>query len=291
MRMLLVCTALCVACPINAANDHLKWQEPHPQTATAPILNSIVLASYTAPDFAVRMAFEAKTPPQADGAEPQPEAATTEPDSAEQTMAPAAAEPERSFSRRELCSTAATVAKRNDLPVPFFANLIQQESGFKPHAVSPAGAQGIAQFMPRVAAANGVNNPFDPIQSLHASGKVLSQLRTQFGNLGLAAAAYNAGPKRVLDWMARRGKLPAETRQYVRIITGRTAEQWVRRHKLAAQSQMPFYARCDEARAALAQAQTATRPSQAGGHKRWTGKLSVARHHKATAALKRMASR
>ncbi len=65
-------------------------------------------------------------------------------------------------SRNALCSHAAAVAAEHDLPVPFFANLIQQESGFKSHVVSPAGAQGIAQFMPRVARAYGLENPFDP---------------------------------------------------------------------------------------------------------------------------------
>ena len=48
-----------------------------------------------------------------------------------------------------------------------------------------------------------------------------------FGNLGLAAAAYNAGPQRVRDWMAGRGKLPGETRAYVRIITGLSADEWL----------------------------------------------------------------
>ena len=162
-------------------------------------------------------------------------------------------EPPRVFSRRELCSAAVSAAEANKLPVPFFANLIQQESGFKPHAVSPAGAQGIAQFMPRVAAAYDLPDPFDPIRALHASGKFLSELRAQFGNLGLAAAAYNAGPKRVQDWMARRGKLPAETRKYVRNITGRTAEQWVR-HRSAEAPPMPLFTRCREVREMMAQA-------------------------------------
>ena len=278
MRLMLVCAALCVACPINTSHDRQKWQEPHPQAAAA--VGPFVLASYPAPDLALNALF---------GAETLPQEGFARPDASEETIAPDAAEPERRFSRRELCSTAAAVAKTHDLPVPFFANLIQQESGFKPGAVSPAGAQGIAQFMPRVAAANGLNDPFDPIQSLRASGKVLSQLRSQFGNLGLAAAAYNAGPKRVLDWMARRGKLPAETRQYVRNITGRTAEQWARRHSAAAQSAMPLFSRCEEARAALAQA--TTRPFHAAGRKQGTLKLAVARKHKATTALKRVASR
>jgi hypothetical protein len=112
------------------------------------------------------------------------------------------------------------------LPVIFFANLIQQESGFKPHVVSPAGAEGIAQFMPRVAASYGLANSFEPVAALTASGKLLAELVGEFGNLGLAAAAYNAGPRRVQDWLANRGKLPAETRQYVYNITGRPAEYW-----------------------------------------------------------------
>ena len=51
----------------------------------------------------------------------------------------------------------------------------------------------------------------------------MRELLEQFGNLGLAAAAYNAGPRRVSDWMAKRGELPEETRNYVRNITGQTA--------------------------------------------------------------------
>jgi hypothetical protein len=57
-----------------------------------------------------------------------------------------------------------------------------------------------------------------------ASGKFLAQLLDGFGNLGLAAAAYNAGSRSVRDWMSRRRQLPAETRHYVRIITGIPAE-------------------------------------------------------------------
>ena len=98
------------------------------------------------------------------------------------------------FTKTELCSAAASVAAANNLPIPFFANLIQQESGFKPHVVSPAGAQGIAQFMPRVAASYGLENPFEPFAALKASARLLTDLLGRFGNLGLAAAAYNAGP-------------------------------------------------------------------------------------------------
>ena len=91
--------------------------------------------------------------------------------------------------------------------------------------ISPAGAQGIAQFMPKTAVEQGLTNPFEPIHALHATAKVLCHLQNRFGNLGLAAAAYNAGPGRVSDWMARRRGLPEETRNYVVRITGRPADR------------------------------------------------------------------
>jgi hypothetical protein len=70
--------------------------------------------------------------------------------------------------------------------------------------------------------------PFEPLPALQESARWLRELREQFGNLGLAAAAYNAGPRRVQDWLAGRGNLPGETRAYVRIITGKPAEEWAR---------------------------------------------------------------
>jgi hypothetical protein len=148
------------------------------------------------------------------------------------------------FSKNELCSTAVDAAAANKLPARFFANLIQQESGFKPHVVSSAGAKGIAQFMPAVAAEQGLDNPFDPIQSLKASARLIANLVGQFGNVGLAAAAYNAGPRRVSDWLARRGRLPAETRNYVRSITGRPAERWVRVAAKVDEARLPPHAKC-----------------------------------------------
>ncbi len=147
-------------------------------------------------------------------------------------------------SRTALCGHAAVAATEHDLPVPFFANLIHQESGFKSHVVSSAGAQGIAQFMPRVARAYGLENPFEPVHALSASAKLLRDLLAQFGNIGLAAAAYNAGPRRVQDWMARRGKLPDETRNYVRNITGHPAERWARVNAKTEETHLPAHARC-----------------------------------------------
>ena len=130
------------------------------------------------------------------------------------------------LSRDDICQMIEAAAGGEALPFEFLARLIWQESKFNPAAVSPAGAVGIAQFMPKVATGRGLNNPFEPEAALHESAEFLRELRDRFGNLGLAAAAYNAGPKRVQDWLAKRASLPRETRNYVHIITGYRAEKW-----------------------------------------------------------------
>lgn len=127
----------------------------------------------------------------------------------------------------EICRALAQAATDNDLPEEFFARLIWQESRFDSKAVSPAGAQGIAQFMPQTAATRGLTNAFEPLQALRESASYLRELRATFrGNLGLAAAAYNAGPAQVEAWLAGRRRLPNETLSYVLIITGHTAQTW-----------------------------------------------------------------
>jgi hypothetical protein len=125
-----------------------------------------------------------------------------------------------------LCNTLLASAQDNDLPVPFFANLIWQESRLRNDSVSRAGAQGIAQFMPSVAAEVGLADPFDPRQALPASARFLRTLREQFGNLGYVAAAYNAGSHRVGLWLKHRRSLPRETVNYVMRVTGRSIHAW-----------------------------------------------------------------
>ncbi len=135
-------------------------------------------------------------------------------------------------STETLCHTLASVAQANGLPTGFFARLIWQESKFDQRIVSRAGAQGVAQFMPEVAAERGLLNPFDALAALPHSGRFLKEHLQYFGNLGLAAAAYNAGARRVTDWLARRGRLPEETRQYVKIITGQEPERWTEKNEI-----------------------------------------------------------
>jgi hypothetical protein len=125
-----------------------------------------------------------------------------------------------------LCRLIEGAARMQRIPQDLLTRLIWQESSFRPHVVSPAGAQGIAQFMPGTAKERGLVDPFDPEQAIPKAAEFIAHLAGQFGNLGLAAAAYNGGPARVASWLAGRGGLPAETRSYVVAVTGRSAEEW-----------------------------------------------------------------
>src|SRR3954451_24580078 len=127
---------------------------------------------------------------------------------------------------RTVCRLIEHCARENRLPVGFLTRLIWRESSFRAGAVSPAGAQGIAQFMPGTAQERGLADPFDPEQASPKSAHLLAELRRRFGNLGIAAAAYNAGPARVSDWLRGAGGLPAETRAYVRFVTRSAVEVW-----------------------------------------------------------------
>jgi hypothetical protein len=170
---------------------------------------------------------------------------------------PPIAKPVIARTTEEICDTLAYAAQSNDLPAPFFIRLLFQESRFKPGIVSSAGAQGVAQFMPETAADMGLENPFDPLQAIPASARLLRNLNQQFGNLGLAAAAYNAGPKRIADWLANRrnnnkNKLPEETQGYVKIITGHAAESWKEASARHPGEKLPRHAPCQEAAGLLA---------------------------------------
>src|ERR1700686_3511377 len=131
-------------------------------------------------------------------------------------MTGAAAEPAMEPLDHAVCRLIENAAGANRLPVGFLTRLIWRESSFRSAAVSTAGAEGIAQFMPQTAQERGLADPFDPERAIPKAASLLADLRRQFGNFGIAAAAYNAGPARVLSWLRGEGPLSAETQAYVR---------------------------------------------------------------------------
>lgn len=126
---------------------------------------------------------------------------------------------------RDLCGAIGHFADANRLPPDYFARLIWRESRFQPDALSMKGAQGIAQFMPGTAKLRKLSDSLDVLESLRASAQYLDELRNRFGNLGFAAAAYNAGEAGLSGFLTS-GSLPYETRGYVLAITGHTIEEW-----------------------------------------------------------------
>jgi hypothetical protein len=163
-----------------------------------------------------------------------------------------------------ICQMVQSAAAGNGLPFEFFARVIWQESRFRSDAVGPTTrngqrAQGIAQFMPMTAAERLLHNPFDPVQALPKSAEFLRDLRAQFGNLGLAAAAYNAGPQRVRDWLAGKRTIPSETQAYVRNVTGRSVEEWAKSGQHVLMITIPKEMTCAETANVVAKPQS---PSQ-----------------------------
>lgn len=112
---------------------------------------------------------------------------------------------------------AKAAARKHGIPEDLFLRLVQQESGWNPHAVSHAGATGLAQLMPGTAAKLGVD-PSDPHQNLDGGARYLSMMYNKFGSWRLALAAYNAGPGAV----EKHGGIPpyTETKNYVKAILG-----------------------------------------------------------------------
>ena len=127
----------------------------------------------------------------------------------------------------DVCAAISADAQASDLPPGYFARLIWQESHFDANAISPAGAEGIAQFMPETGRLEGLANPYNPAEALFRSAQYLEALRDRFGNLGLAAAAYNGGENGLARFIAGTGYLAAETLDYVETITGAPVTDWI----------------------------------------------------------------
>lgn len=115
-------------------------------------------------------------------------------------------------------------ARRFGLPEAWIWAVIRVESRGDPHAVSPAGAMGLMQVMPAtwamMRARYGLGaDPFDAHDNIIAGAAFLRLLHNRYGNPAAMLAAYNAGPGRYDDWLARRRPLPAETVAYLAQLT------------------------------------------------------------------------
>ena len=127
----------------------------------------------------------------------------------------------------DICGVLERYAVAWNLPPAYFGRLIWQESHFNANAVSSAGAEGIAQFMPETGRLQGLANPYNPAEELWRSAGYLDFLQRKFGNLGLAAAAYNGGENRLSRFIAGTGYLADETLNYVQAITGVSVTDWL----------------------------------------------------------------
>jgi hypothetical protein len=153
----------------------------------------------------------------------------------------------------DLCRAIEEAAEAEGLDAGFFARLLWRESLFDASAVSHAGAQGIAQFMPGTARLRGLQDPFNPAEAILASADYLKDLERRFGNLGMATVAYNAGEQRAARFLAGETGIPRETRAYVAAITGHSGEEWRKAVRddspaptldLALDPKMPFREAC-----------------------------------------------
>lgn len=127
--------------------------------------------------------------------------------------APTAAQPS------SYVTLAAQDAVQAGIPPSLFVRQMQEESSFNPNALSPVGAEGIAQFMPATAAELGID-PWNPAQALHAAAQVMAGYTQHYGSYALALAAYNCGSGCTNSALARCGSawircVPAQTQAYI----------------------------------------------------------------------------
>ena len=120
-------------------------------------------------------------------------------------------------------SIATQDALQAEIPVAYFIAQINEESGFNPNALSPVGAEGIAQIMPSTAQEWNVD-PWDPVASLSTASQHMAWYESTYGSYEKALACYNAGCS-ALVWAEQHCLnyywcLPSETEHYITAITG-----------------------------------------------------------------------
>ena len=178
----------------------------------------------------------------------------------------------------DLCQQIKNVSHNNGIDPGFFARLLWQESRFDPNALSHAGAQGIAQFMPQTAKLRGLPDSYNPAQAIERSANYLGELQRTYGNAGLAAVAYNGGEGRANGFTKEGKGLASETVNYVPIITGLSAERWrddpPKVHDFRLDGDTPFLQSCLN----LAKDRRLTKLSPPGPtHKAWGVQLAFGR--------------
>jgi soluble lytic murein transglycosylase-like protein len=139
------------------------------------------------------------------------------PPPARTSLVPAPATDCEPLAAADVDSLVGQAAKREEVDAGLLHSVIQQESGFRPCAVSAKGAMGLMQLMPATATQLGVDDPFNPQQNVDAGARFLKQLLATYGgDASLALAAYNAGSAKVSD----AGGIPfiPETVDYVRRV-------------------------------------------------------------------------
>ncbi|RCS25899.1 lytic transglycosylase domain-containing protein [Phyllobacterium salinisoli] len=214
-------SALVVGCLLGLNSTSA---EATPAPASPPPVTAPVSPPVTPPDLTEQ--------PPATGTPASPPQTSPEKPAAAKPAETTPTKPKEAPTVAQICSLIATHADGYGVPRDFFARLIWKESRFNYLAVSPVGAQGIAQFMPYTAKERGLANPFDVSQAIPASASLLKDLQAAFGSWGLAAAAYNAGAGRISSWLKSGGFLPLETEGYVLDITGQPADDFAAGAKL-----------------------------------------------------------
>ena len=237
-----VIAVFAITADLESSNNHSIWVEPSFVIAAAQSEPAIVS---TDTDHATVTAT-VESPSESNTTNNNAAAQDERPAQADAAAHAAASINDEPLSSSPICEAVKNAAAEHNIPIGFFARLLWQESRFHAKEVSSAGARGIAQFMPQTAVEVGLKDPFDPMQAIPASAKFLRKLFDQFGNLGLAAAAYNAGGGRIEKWLSRRSTLPKETRDYVMIITGHKAEAWTdEENTIAMPTDLPPKAPCE----------------------------------------------